>query len=116
VGDTPVARPSPIPRWAFPRRGLMIALVLLSMFAVGGVALATLWPSTNGIVLAARLDELRSNAPVHNSHGFYAVLLPSGEVIALLERDPHGYPASNACQIEWRLCLREQDGLVPRQM
>ena len=98
----PVAHPSPRPRkWTFPKRGLAIMLVFLGVLAMFGAALTTLW-SGSTTVWAARADELRSNTPVHNSHGFYVVLLPSGEVIALVEKDSHDYPTSDVCPIEWR--------------
>ena len=101
----PVAKRSPIPSaWKFRKRGLAIALILLGMFAVGGVILATLWSTTDGAVWAARVDQLQPSKPIHNSHGFYVVLLNSGEPIALSDQDPRGYfgPGTSDCQVEWR--------------
>lgn len=104
MSRVPVAKRSPIPsEWKFPKRGLAIALLLVGMFAVGGVILATLWSTTDGAVWAARVDQLQPSTPMYNSHGFYVVLLPSGEIIALLERDPRQVPgATTECTIDWR--------------
>lgn len=78
-------------------------LILLGAIAAGGLILATLWSSTDGAIWAARVDQLQPSQPIHNRHGFYVVLLPSGETIALSEQDPRQVPgAATECSIDWR--------------
>jgi hypothetical protein len=78
--------------------------LLLAAFALGGVILATAWPSGTKVVAAGGIADLNPDSPAHNDHGFFIVLLSSGDVVALLDQDPRGYfgPNSQDCQIEWR--------------
>ena len=108
MNHTPVSKPLPILReWTFPKRGLAIALLLLGFAALFGVALDAAWPTTTSVVSAGSVSDLKTNTPVHNSRGFYAVKLADGDIIALSDQDPHGYFARflgtpYTCEIQWR--------------
>jgi Rieske Fe-S protein len=104
VGHIPVAKPSPIPRWSFPRRGLVIALVLAALVALVAVTFVTAYPTgskiDNGPVWnpVATTDQLQAGEPVHVLNlRLWIVKLESGEVLALSSIDPR-----NGCAIPWR--------------
>ena len=107
MGHVPVAKGSPIPRgWKFPKRGLAIVLILLGIFAVGGVMLATAWPtggnvdqSTHGTwVSVAKADDLQVDEPLRSiEHKLWLVKLDTGEILALWTRDPR-----LGCTVPWR--------------
>ena len=104
MGHIPVAKPSPILReWTFPKRGLLIALVLLGAFAVGGVALASAWPEhaskmPNTWVDVGRAADLKVDTPqpVPGDH-LWLVKLQTGEILALYRADPR-----LGCTVPWR--------------
>lgn len=104
MGHIPVAKRSPIPReWQFPKRGLAIVLLLVGVFAVGGVILAITWPTDPGpsavtLVRAGKVSGLEAGQPVRpEGEPFWLVKEPNGTVIALAIRDPR-----TGCTIPWR--------------
>lgn len=107
MGHIPVAKPSPIlRRWTFPKRGLAVALVLVSVLAVGGVMLAASWPtgshvdqSTHGTwVTVGREQDLEVDQPVRViEQRLWLVKLKDGEIIALSQRSTH-----RGCTVGWR--------------
>jgi Rieske Fe-S protein len=107
VGHIPVAKPSPILReWTFPRRGLLIGLLLLGIVALSGVVLATAWPRgvhvdqiehTHWVRLAS-VDGLEVDHPVRNiEQRLWLVKLRDGSVIALSQKSTH-----LGCTVPWR--------------
>jgi len=104
VGHVPVAKPSRIPRdWKFPKRGLAVVLVLVGMFAVGGVMLASVWPTDSQppevfVVQGMKVSDLQVGQPIRPEGArFWLVKEPDGGIIALSSRDPR-----NGCTILWR--------------
>ena len=107
MGHIPVAKPSPILReWTFPRRGLLIALVLVGMLAVGGAALTTAWPTGVHVdqiehahwVRLAGVDELEVDHPVRKiEQRLWLVKLRDGSAIALSQKSTH-----LGCTVPWR--------------
>lgn len=91
----PVAKPSPIPRWSFPRRGLAIAFVLVGFVALVAVVGMTAYPVGSKIddgphwETIARADQLEAGQPYRlAAHRLWLVKLQSGEVLALSSKDP----------------------------
>lgn len=100
MGSIPVAKASPILRWSFPRRGLTLALVLLTALAVCGVMLAVGWPKPQPSIWVdgGRLSDLEVGQPFHPARApFWLVLGEDGSVTALATRSPH-----LGCGIGWR--------------
>ncbi len=105
MGHIPVAKPSPIQRgWPSPKRGLTLALVLLGAFSVGGVMLATAWPTEPRppdvfVVRGVAPSDLEVGQPVRPEGArFWLVKTPDYEITALASRDPR-----NGCSLPWRL-------------
>lgn len=106
MGHIPVAKPSPIPRGSFPRRGLAVALIVLGFFALFGVALSSAWirhgppVGTNGPSWIKALQErnLAVDEPVHvTEYRLWLVKTRDGEIIALSHKEP-----ARGCTIPWR--------------
>jgi Rieske Fe-S protein len=107
VGQIPVANPSPILRWTFPRRGLAIAFVLVAMVVLAGVALATTYPTHPEAqsqligphwVTALRASKMESDQPIHIfEYKLWLVKTRSGEIFALSHKEPN-----RGCTIPWR--------------
>lgn len=105
MGHIPVARPSPIPRWSFPRRGLAIAFVLVGIVALVAVAVVSATPQNVSHEIfgphwmtAIRTDQLPPNQPVHNfDDRFWLVKLNNGQIRALSQKDPR-----LGCTVPWR--------------
>ena len=103
MGSIPVAKPSPIPRWSFPRRGFALALILLTAFAFAGVMLAVTWPEEDSVDRARWADgglvaDLNVGQPVRPAgQSFWLVRGEDGGVTALVARSPH-----LGCLIAWR--------------
>ena len=106
MGHVPVAKPSPIPRWSFPRRGIAVALVLAGMAMLAAVVFATAYPSNPAPVgtysstwqNAMRANDLQTDEPVHIfSLKAWLVKLQSGEILALSHKDPR-----LGCTVPWR--------------
>ena len=93
---------------------MAIALVLVSTVAVGGLALATAWPTGAKVdqssppkadqltaphwVNLMRADDLQPNQPVHSfEHKLWLVKLDSGEVLALSHKSTY-----LGCTVPWR--------------
>lgn len=101
----PVAKPSPIPSWTFPRRGFAIAIVLVGILAFAAVALVTATPQnvsheTFGPhwITTVRANDLAPNEPMHNTEGrFWLVKLNGGTILALSHKDPR-----LGCTVPWR--------------
>lgn len=104
MGRIPVANPSPIPGWTFPRRGLAIAFVLAGMVVFAAVALVTAYPTGPKIDSGPRwesiasADDLQIEEPLRVfAARLWLVKLKSGEVVALSYKDPY-----RGCSIPWR--------------
>jgi nitrite reductase/ring-hydroxylating ferredoxin subunit len=103
MGSIPVAKPTPLRTLSVSRRILPLALLGTATIAVFGVMLAVMWPSggVTGIVSAGRVGDLSVEQPVYNNAGFFVVLLESGEVIALSEKDTHHFGENPDCPVKW---------------
>jgi hypothetical protein len=87
-----------------------IALVLIGMLAVGGVILATVWPTAGHVdqatqgqwVSVANRDDLQVDEPVRSiEHRLWLVKLNTGEVIALSTQSTR-VTRDGACTVPWR--------------
>jgi hypothetical protein len=105
VGHIPVAKPSPIPRWKFPRRGLALSCILagtVALIVVGLVAARPTGPNVDGItvpgwVTVADVDELQTDQPLRiYEQKLWLVKLDSGEMVALSQKGYRG------CTVGWR--------------
>jgi hypothetical protein len=104
VGHIPVAKPSPIPGWSFPRRGLALALLLAGLIAVMGVILVTAYPTGTRIDDGPHWETVTSDPPTNQpvrvitaDYKLWVVHLGTGEVLALSSHDP-----GRGCEIQWR--------------
>ncbi len=106
MGHIPVAQPSPIPRWTFPRRGLAIAFVLLGLIALIVVGIVAATPTGisrdsitgPGWVKGISVNDLQTDQPVHVLEAkAWLVKLRTGEVLALSHKDPR-----LGCTVPWR--------------
>lgn len=106
MGHIPVAKPSPTPRWKFPRRGFAIACVLAGIVVLIVVGATTAWPTgpkvdqATGVqwVTVARADDLQADQPLHIfEQKLWLVKLDSGEIIALSHKSPF-----LGCTVPWR--------------
>jgi hypothetical protein len=110
VGDTPVAKPSPIPTWKFPHRGFVITCVLAGIVVLIVVGATAAWPTgpkvdqATGVqwVTVARADDLQADQPVHVfEQKLWLVKLDSGDVIALSHVSTR-VTSLAGCTVPWR--------------
>lgn len=102
MGHIPVAKPSRIPRWSFPRRGLSVAFVLAGFVALIAVVATTAYPTGSKIDDGPRWESVASASDLQvgqpmRAARLWLVKLESGEVIALSHTSQH-----LGCIIGWR--------------
>jgi len=105
MGQIPVAKPTPIPPWRFPRRGMAVAFLLAATLATVVVLAAVTWPRGEKVdtitgphwVRVADVSDLPVAQPVVvTEHRIFLVKLESGEILALSRNSPH-----LGCTVPW---------------
>jgi hypothetical protein len=83
-----VAKAVPKPRFGFPRRFLVIALLALSVLAFALVATIAAWPSGDeSRVGVGSVDDFQADTVMHfENDGFFIVRLEDGSFLALHDR------------------------------